>query len=141
VGSDPDLVTEYMRLAAIPPEGASEVEQFLRRKDSRADTFAVLERPGQPIALLQIHAGEATLFTFPPSQDGRAALHETYIGKIYDAAITQIHSVDDLVDGSAPKPARVEITGSRLAGVINLMAYSAEERAALMETLRSLVGR
>lgn len=130
-----------MRLAAIPPEGASEVEQFLRHKESGADTLAVLERPDQPVALLQIHAGEATLFTFPPSQGGRAALHETYIGKIYDAAITQIHAVDDLVDVSGPKPARVEITGSRLAGVINLTAYSAEERAALMETLRSLVGR
>ena len=121
-GGDP--VTEYMRLAAIPPEGASEVEQFLRRKESGADTLAVLERPDQPIALLQIHAGEATLFTFPSSEDGRAALHETYIGKIYDAAITQIHAFDDLVDVSAPKPARVEITGSRLAGVINLTAYT-----------------
>ena len=139
VGSDP--VTEYMRLAAIPPDGASDVEHFRRRQDSGADTLAVLERPDQPIALLQIHAGEATLFTFPPSQGGRAALHETYIGKIYDAAITEVHPVDDPVDTSVPKLARLEITGSRLAGTINLTTYSTEERAALLEALRGVVAR
>ena len=74
-GGDP--VTEYMRLAAIPPEGASEVEQFLRRKESGADTLAVLERPDQPIALLQIHAGEATLFTFPPKADAPPSTRPT----------------------------------------------------------------
>jgi len=139
VGSDP--VAEYVRLAAIPPESVSEVEKFLRRQESGSDVLAVLERPGEPVALLRMHAGEATLFTFPRSQGGRDALHETYIGKIYDPAITQIHAVDDLADASAPKPARVEITGSRLAGMINLTTYTAEETAALMETLRGLVGR
>ncbi len=139
MGSDP--ITEYVRLAAIGPEGASEVEQFLRRQKSGSDTLAVLERPDQPIAPLRIHAGEATLFTFSAGLSGPAVLHEMYIGKIYDAAITQIHAVDDLVDASAPKPARVEITGSRLAGMINLTTYSTEERAALMKALRSLVGR
>ena len=139
MGGDP--VTEYMRLAAIPREGAPEVEEFLRRQETGSDTLAVLERPDQPIALLRIHAGEATLFTFPPNEGGRAALHETYIGKVYDAVITQIHEVDDLVAASAAKPARVEITGSRLDGTINLTAYSAEERAALMDKLQELVPR
>jgi len=139
VGSDP--VGDYVRLAAIPSDNVAEVEEFLRRQDSESKTLAVLERPNQPIALLEIHAGEATLFTFPPSQGGRAALHETYIGKIYDAAITQIHALDDLADPSAPKPERVEITGSRLGGTINLTAYGAEERRELMETLQGLVGR
>lgn len=139
MGGDP--VTEYMRLAAIPREGAPEVEEFLRRQETGSDTLAVLERPDQPIALLRIHAGEATLFTFPPNEGGRAALHETYIGKVYDAVITQIHEVDDLVAASAAKPARVEITGSRLDGTINLTAYSAEARAALMDKLQELVPR
>ena len=138
MASDP--IAEYMRLAAIPPEDASDVEKFLRRQESGSDTLAVLDRPDEPIALLRIHAGEATLFTFPQGQRERAALHETYIGKIYDAAITQVHAVDDLVDASAPRPARVEIRGSRLAGTINLTAYTAEERAALMERLMGLAG-
>ena len=132
-------VTEYMTLAAIPRESATEVKEFLRRQESGSDTLAVLERHVQPIALLRIHAGEATLSTFPPNEGGRAALHETYIGKIYDATITQIHEVDDLGDASAPKPAGVEVTGSRLDGTINLTAYSAEERAALM--LQELIPR
>lgn len=139
VSSDP--VGDYVRLAAIPSDNIAEVEEFLRRQESESNTLAVLERPNQPIALLQIHAGEATLFTFPPSQGGRAALHETYIGKIYDAAITQIHAVDDLAGASAPNPEQVEITGSRLGGTINLTAYSAEERAVLMRKLQELVGR
>ena len=139
VSSDP--VGDYVRLAAIPTDNVAEVEEFLRRQDSESNTLAVLERANQPVALLQIHAGEATLFTFPPSEGGRGALHETYIGKVYDAAITQIHAVDDLADAAAPKPKRVEITGSRLAGTIDLTGYSAEERRALMETLQGLVGR
>jgi hypothetical protein len=134
-------VTDYVRLAAIPSENVAEVEEFLRRQESESNTLAVLERPDQPVALLRIHAGEATLFSFPPMQNGRNAVHETYIGKIYDAAITQIHAVEDLADASAPKPERVEIAGSRLDGMINLTDYTAEERAALMEALQGLVGR
>lgn len=139
MGSDP--IADYMKLAAIPSENVAEVEEFLRRQDSESDTLAVLDRPSQPTALLRIHAGEATLFTFPPGQSGRAAVHETYIGKIYDAAITQVHAVEDLADASAAKPERVEIAGSRLDGMIDLTGYSAEEQAALMEALRGLVGR
>jgi hypothetical protein len=126
LGSDP--VGDYVRLAAIPSDNVTDVERFLRRQESGSNTLALLERPNQPPALLQIHAGEATLFTFPTSQGEGTALREMYIGKIYDAAITEIHAVDDLVDASAPKPARVEIRGSRLAGMINLTACTSDER-------------
>jgi hypothetical protein len=50
-------------------------------------------------------------------------MHETYIGKMYDATITQVHAVENLADASAPKPERVEIAGSRLGGMINLTHY------------------
>lgn len=136
-----DPVADYLRLAAIPRENVSEVEEFLRRHDSRSNTLAVLERPNQTVALLQIHAGEATLFSFLPSQAGRTLVHETYIGKIYDATITQVHAVEHVADASAPKPERVEIAGSRLGGAINLTRYTADERAALMDALREVVHR
>ena len=139
VGSDP--VADYVRLAAIPDENASDVEEFLHRQEAASDTLAVLERPGQPVALLRIHAGEATLFSFLPSQHGRSLVHETFIGKIYDATITQVHAVENLANVSASKPERAEIAGSRLGGTINLTSYSAEERAALMEALREIVPR
>jgi hypothetical protein len=139
VGRDP--VAEYVRLAAIPREHVSDVEEFLRRRESGSYTLAVLERPNQPVALLRIDAGDATLFSFLPSKGGRSLVHETFIGKIYDATITQIHAVDDLAGASAPKPERVEIVGSRLGGTINLTDYSAEERSALMDALREIVAR
>jgi hypothetical protein len=139
VGNDP--VADYLRLAAIPHENVSEVEEFLRRQESGSHTLAVLERPNQPVALLQIHAGEATLFSFLPSREGRTLVHETYIGKIYDATITQVHTVESIAGASAPKPERVEITGSRLDGMINLTDYTAEEQAALMDALREVVAR
>lgn len=130
-----------MRLAAIPRENVSEVEAFLRRQESDSNTLAVLERPDEPVALLRIHAGEATLFSFLANRDGRGLVHETYIGKIYDATITQVHAVENLADASAPKPERVDIAGSRLGGIINLTHYTAEERAALMDALREVVAR
>jgi hypothetical protein len=140
VGSDP--VADFVRLAAIPRENVSGVEEFLRRQESdSSNTLAVLERSNQPVALLKIHDGEATLFSFRPSQGGRTLVHETYIGRIYDATITQVHAVENLADASAPKPERVEIAGSRLGGMINLTDYTAEERAALMDALREIVPR
>jgi hypothetical protein len=137
----PDPVADYLRLAAIPRENVSEVEAFLRRQESDSNTLAVLERPDEPVALLKIHAGEATLFSFLPNRDGRGLVHETYIGKIYDATITQVHAVEKLVGASAPKPERVEIVGSRLGGTINLTDYSAEEQSALMDALQELIPR
>jgi hypothetical protein len=134
VGSDP--VADYMRLAAIPRESVAEVEQLLRRQESGSNTLAVLERPDQTVVLLKIQAGEATLFSFLPSDPGRTLVHETYIGKIYDATITELHA-----GAPAPKPERVEITGSRLGGVINLTHYRVDERAALMDALREVVAR
>jgi hypothetical protein len=140
VGNDP--VAEYVRLAAIPHENVSDVEEFLHRHAVGSDTLAVLERPSQPVALLKIHAGEATLFSFLSSQDGRSLVHETFIGKIYDATITQVHAVENLADVSAfAKPERVEIAGSRIGGTINLTSYSADERAALMDALREIIPR
>ncbi len=139
MGHDP--VADYLRLAAIPVENVSEVEAFLRRQETGSNTLAVLERPDLPVALLQIHAGEATLFSFLPGQGGRSLVHESYIGKTYDATITQIHAIEDLGDAAALKPERAEIAGSRLAGTINLTSYSAEERAALMDALREIVAR
>jgi hypothetical protein len=136
VGRDP--VTEYMELAAIPRADALEVERFLRRQESGSDALAVLERPDQPIALLRVHVGEATVFSFLPSEDGRTLVRETYIGKIYDGTITLVHAV---VEASAPKPERVEITGSRLGGMINLTYYTEDERDALLRALREVVAR
>ena len=139
VRSDP--VADYLRLAAIPEENVSEVEEFLHRHQEDADTLAVLDRPGQPVALLKIHAGEATLFSFLPSEDGRGLVHETFIGKVYDATVTQVHAIENLAGGSASRPERAEIAGSRLAGTIDLTSYSVEERAALIDALRKIVPR
>ena len=140
VGRDP--VGDFMRLAAIPRENISEVEEFLRRQESdSSNTLAVLERPNQPVALLRIQAGAATLFSFLPSEGGRGLVHETYIGKVYDATITQVHAVENLADASVPNPERVEIAGSRLGGMINLTVYTVEERVALMDALRELIPR
>jgi hypothetical protein len=140
MGSDP--VADYVRLAAIPRENTTEVEAFLRRQETGSNTLAVLERPSnQPVALLKIHAGDATLFSLLPSQEGRRLIHETFIGKIYDATITQVHAVENLADVSASKPESVEIAGSRLGGTINLTHYSAEQRAELIDALREIIPR
>jgi hypothetical protein len=139
VGSDP--VAEYVRLAAIPRENVEEVEEFLRRQESGSDVLAVLEREDQPIALLRIRAGEATLFSFVPSQDGSVLMHETYIGKMYGATITQVHAVESLADASASRPDRVEIAGSRLGGMIDLTHYPPEQRTALVAALQGVVAR
>jgi hypothetical protein len=132
-----DSVDDFLRLAQIPRENVSEVEGFLRdRATDPTDTLAVLERPDQPVALLRIHHEEATLFSVLPAQQ---RVHETYIGRVYDAVITQVHAIENVADASALKPERVEIEGSRLAGVINLTHYTAEEQALLMEALRKIV--
>jgi hypothetical protein len=138
VGNDP--VADYVRLAAIPRENVLEIEQFLRRQETDSNTLAVLERPDQPLALLKIYAGEATLFSFLPSQRGSNLVHETYIGKVPDATVTQVHAIENLADASALKPDRVEIAGSRLAGMIDLTSRTAEERAELIDALREVVG-
>jgi len=138
VGAGSDPVADYLRLAAIPREDVSEVEEFLRSQESGSDTLAVLERSDQPVALLRIHAGEATLFSFRPTQGGRTLVEETYIGKIYDATVTQVHAV---AGASAPKPKSVEIVGSRLGGMINLTHYTDDETVALMQALREVVAR
>ena len=136
-----DPVAEYVRRAAIPIESAAEVEEFLRRQESGSDTLAVLERPDQPAALLKIHAGDATVFSFLPGEGGPSRLQETFIGKLYDATITQVHAIENLGDAAALKPERAEIVGSRLAGTINLTYYSVDEQAALMDALRGIVAR
>jgi hypothetical protein len=134
-----DPVADYIRLAAIRPENVSEIQEFLRRQEGGSETLAVLERPDQPVALLKIHAGEATLFSFLPSRGGRSLIHETYIGKIPDATITQVHAIENLADASELRPEGVQIGGSRLAGTIDLTGYGTDERSALMEALREIV--
>ena len=117
-----DSIAEFLRRAQIPRENHSEIEKFLRTQETGSDNLAVLERPDQSIALLKIEGGEATLFSFLPNQSGgRNLVHETYIGKIYDATITQVYAIENLADASALKPERVEIAGSsRLTGMIDL---------------------
>jgi hypothetical protein len=134
-----DSVGEFMRLAQIPPENALEIEEFLRAKEAESDTLAVLERPDQPLALLKIEHDEATLFSILPSQRGGNLVHETYIGKVPDATITQVHAIETLGDVSALKTEKVEIAGSRLAGIISLTCYSHDERTELMNALRKIV--
>jgi hypothetical protein len=114
------------------------MEEFLRTQEADStNTLAVLERPDQPVALLKVtHAGEATLFAVLP---GQQRLHERYIGRVYDAVITQVHAIESAGDAAALKPERVEIEGSRLAGTIDLTEYTAEERSALMDALRKVV--
>jgi hypothetical protein len=132
-----DPVTEFLRLAQSPEdhELLEKTDQFLRLQDSNLNTLAVLEeRPDdQPVALLKIANGEATFFSVRQSQRG-SLVHETYIGKIYDATITQVHAIAD--DQGTE---RVEIVGSRLAGSIDLRSYTSEEREALMEALRGVL--
>jgi hypothetical protein len=139
VGHDP--VADYLKAAEIPVESAAEVEQFLRGRKPGSTVLAVLERPNLPVALLEIHAGYATLFSFFASEDGPSRIHETFIGKVYDATVTQIHAIENLGDGSVLKPERAEIAGSRLAGTINLTYYTADERAELMDALREVLAR
>jgi hypothetical protein len=134
-----DSVGDFMKLAQIPRENALEIEEFLRAKEAESDTLAVLERPDQPVALLKIEHDEATLFSVLPSQRGGNLVHETYIGKVPDATITQVHAIEALGDAPALKTERVEITGSRLAGIISLTYYSPEERTELMDALRKVV--
>lgn len=130
-----DSIGEFMRLAQIPSENAVEIEEFLRTQEAESNTLAVLERPDQPVALLKIEHNEATLFSVLPSSN---LIHETYIGKVPDATITQVHAIE--TDASALRTERVEIAGSRLAGTISLTNYTDEERTALIEVLRGIVG-
>jgi hypothetical protein len=136
-----DAVADYVRRAEIPVESGAEVEEFLQGQESGSTMLAVLERPNLPVALLKIHAGYATLFSFLPSEGGASRIHETFIGKVYDATITQVHAIENLGDASVLKPERAEIAGSRLAGTIDLTNYSADERAELMDALREVVAR
>jgi hypothetical protein len=132
-----DPVTEFLRLAESleDHELLERTERFLRDQQSDLNTLAVLEkRPDdQPVALLKIADGEATLFSVRQSE-GRSLIHETYIGKIYGATITQVRAIAD-----AKRTERVEIVGSRLGGTINLKYYTTEEQQALMEALREVV--
>jgi hypothetical protein len=139
VGRDP--VADYMGRAEIPVESAAEVEEFLRGQESGSNVLAVLERSDLPVALLKIHAGYATLFSFFASEGGPSRLVETFIGQIYDATVTQVHAIENVGDASVLKPERAEIAGSRLAGTIDLTYYSADERAELMDALREVVAR
>ena len=131
-------VADFMRLAQIPRDSVQGMEEFFRTQEADStNTLAVLERPAQPVALLKVtHAGEATLFSVLP---GQQRVHESYIGRVYDAIITQVHAIENAADASALKPERVEIEGSRLAGTIDLTNYTAEERSALMDALRKTV--
>jgi hypothetical protein len=135
-----DSVGEFMRLAQIPRENAVEIEEFLRTQQAESNTLAVLERPDQPVALLKIEHDEATLFSVLPSQRGSNLVHETYIGKVPDATITQVHAIETLADASALRTERVEIAGSRLAGTISLANYTDEERTTLIDVLRRIAG-
>jgi hypothetical protein len=133
-----DAVADFVRLAQIPRDSLEGIEEFLRTQEADStNTLAVLERRDQPVALLKItHAGEATLFSVLP---GQQRVHERYIGKPYDAVITQVHAIENAADASALKTERVEIEGSRLAGIIDLTYYSAEERSALVGALQKIV--
>jgi hypothetical protein len=135
-----DPVGEFLRLAQIPREDAVKIEELLRTQEAESNTLAVLERPDQPVALLKIEHDEATLFSVLPSQRGGNLVHETYIGKVPDATITQVHAIETLTDASALRTERVEIAGSRLAGTISLTNYTDEERTTLIDVLRRIVG-
>jgi hypothetical protein len=132
-----DPVNEFLRLAESPEdhELLEKTAQFLHSQESKLNTLAVLEeRPDDhPVALLKIANGEATVFSVRQSERG-SFIHETYIGKVPDATITQVHAIAD-----AQRTERVEIVGSRLAGTIKLKPYTPEEREALMEALRGVV--
>jgi len=132
-----DPVAEFLRLAESPRdhELLERTAQFLQAKAAESNTLAVLQqRPDdQPVALLKIANGEATYFAVRQSDRG-SLIHETYIGKIPDATVTQVHAIAD-----AQRTERVEIVGSRLAGTIDLEDYTDEERDALMDALREIV--
>lgn len=134
----PSVVADFVRLTQIPGGGVHGIEEFLRTQEADStNTLAVLERPDHSVALLKVtHAGEATLFSVPL---GQARVREMYIGRVYDAVITQVHAIENAADASAVKPERVEIEGSRLAGTIDLTSYTAEERSSLMDALRKTV--
>ena len=134
-----DSVGDFMRLAQVPRESVVEIEEFLRTQEAESNTLAVLERPDQPVALLKIEHGEATLFSVLPSPRGNNLVHETYIGKVPDATVTQVHAIENLADASALRTERVEIAGSRLAGIISLTYYTDEERTPLIDALREIV--
>jgi hypothetical protein len=131
-------VADFVRRAQIPRDDVQAMEEFLRTQEADStNTLAVLERPDQSVALLKVtHAGEATLFSFLP---GQQRVHESYIGRVYDAVITQVHAIENAADASALKPERVEIEGSRLAGTIDLTYFTAEERLALVDALRKTI--
>lgn len=124
-----DPVAAFLRLAEIPQENLSEVETFLGTQKTDSAALAVLERPDEPVALLKVdRGGEATLFSVVPGEHGSRLLHETYIGKVRDATVTQVHAIESLTSASALQPERVEIAGSRLMGQIDLTNYGGEER-------------
>jgi hypothetical protein len=131
-------VADFVKLAQIPRDRVQGIEEFLRTQEADStNTLAVLERPDHPVALLKVtHSGEATLFSVLP---GQQRLQESYIGRVYDAVITQVHAIENAADASALKPERVEIEGSRLAGTIDLTSYTTEERSALMDALRKTI--
>ena len=131
-------VADFVRLAQIPVDSIQGIEEFLRTQQADStNTLAVLERADHPVALLKVtHAGEATLFSVLPGQD---RIQESYIGRVYDAVMTQVHAIENAADASALKPERVEIEGSRLAGTIDLTFYTAEERSDLMDALRKTI--
>jgi hypothetical protein len=131
-------VADFVKLAQIPRDSVQGIEEFLRTQEADStNTLAVLERSDHPIALLKVtHAGEATLFSVVP---GQQRLQESYIGRVYDAVITQVHAIENAADASALKPERVEIEGSRLAGTIDLTSYTTDERSALMDALRKTI--
>jgi hypothetical protein len=132
-----DPVAAFLRLAEIPRENLSEVETFLGKQRTESAALAVLERSDEPVALLKVdRGGEATLFSVVPGEHGSRLLHETYIGKVRDATVTQIQAIESLGGASALQPERVEITGSRLMGQIDLTNYDGEERATLINALR-----
>jgi hypothetical protein len=132
-----DPVAAFLRLAEIPRENLSEVETFLGKQRTDSAALAVLERSDEPVALLKVdRGGEATLFSVVPGEHGSRLLHETYIGKVRDATVTQIQAIESLGGASALQPERVEITGSRLMGQIDLTNYDGEERATLINALR-----
>jgi hypothetical protein len=134
-----DPVAAFLRLAEIPQENLSEVETFLGTQKTDSAALAVLERPDEPVALLKVdRGGEATLFSVVPGEHGSRLLHETYIGKVRDATVTQVHAIESLTSASALQPERVEIAGSRLMGQIDLTNYRGEERATLIEALRMI---
>jgi len=132
-----DPVTEFLRLAESleDHELLERTERFLREQQSDLNTLAVLEkRPDdQPVALLKIADGEATLFSVRQSE-GRSLIHETYIGRS-----TAPPSHRSTRSRTPSEPKEWKIVGSRLGGTISPEYYTIEEQEALMEALREVV--